>query len=178
MPQALFSPFPLLRSERLYLRELTIDDAHEIYELRSLPAMNKYIDRPLAVSIEEAHTFIRKIEKVIRTNESIYWAISLKNEPKLIGTICLWNFSEDHSVAELGYELHPDQQGKGIMTEALKKVLEYGFGVLQLKIIEAYTHWENMASIQLLERADFAMGSRKEDLLVYRKTADPSRIKI
>jgi len=58
-------------------------------------------------------------------------------------TICLWNFSSKKNVAELGYELDPALQGEGIMSEALKKIIEFGFQEIELKKIEAYTHKNN-----------------------------------
>ena len=62
----------------------------------------------------------------------------------------MWNFSEDRKIAEIGYDLHPDFHKKGIMNEALKTILNYGGKSLNLKTLEAYTHKNNEASINLL----------------------------
>jgi [ribosomal protein S5]-alanine N-acetyltransferase len=150
-----FSPFPSLITKRLSLRKLSIDDANEIFFLRSDKHINKYLDRPKATSIEDANNFISKINHAIENNESIYWAISFKDDSGLIGSICLWNLNEEENKAEVGYELLPEFQGKGIAQEALLAVINFGFEVMELQTIEAYTHKENIASTKLLEKFNF-----------------------
>ena len=61
----------------------------------------------------------------------------------MIGSICLWNFSEDRKVAEIGYDLDPKYQRKGIMTESINAVLNFGFRKLSLEKIEAFTQKQN-----------------------------------
>ena len=88
-----------------------------------------------------------------------YWAICLTETDQLIGTICLWNFSEDRSRAEIGYELLPAFQGKGIMQEAVEAILAFGFEKLSLHGIEAIPTSDNKASIRLLEKNHFVKAS-------------------
>ena len=57
---------------------------------------------------------------------------------KLIGTNCLFNFTNDNLNAEIGYELLPDFQGKGIMQEATSKVIDFGIQHMGVNSIEAY----------------------------------------
>lgn len=150
-----FTPFPVLSTERLLLRELNLNDAPQIFELRSDDVVNKYLDRPKAKSIKDAEDFINKINFGIRENQCLYWAICLKDQSKLCGTICLWNFSDQKDKAETGYELLPVFQGKGIIQEALISVIDYSFNTLQLKTIEAWTTAPNFRSINVLERNHF-----------------------
>lgn len=150
-----FTPFPNLETERLVLRQLKPEDDNEIFSLRSDERVNKYILRTKAKSIEDAQEFIIKINKAISNNESIYWAIALENNSKLIGTIMYWNISKENLRAEIGYELHPDYQGKGLMQEAFSKVVEFGFDKIGLHSIEALVDPYNFASIKLLERNNF-----------------------
>src|SRR5690348_17193471 len=117
MPAISFTPFPVLLTERLLLRELNWNDAQDIFLLRSNDAVNKYLNRPKAKTIEDAIDFIKKINFVVRANQSIFWAICLQHEVHLSGTICLWNFSDEENKAEVGYELLPQFQGKGIIQE-------------------------------------------------------------
>jgi ribosomal-protein-alanine N-acetyltransferase len=53
---------------------------------------------------------------------------------------------ENNTIAEVGYGLNPAFQNKGIMTEALKCVIDYGFNELKLIKIEAFTHIKEMSS--------------------------------
>jgi len=155
MKSALFPTFPQLSSERLALRQLALSDAAAIFALRSDERVNRYIDRPACQSIGEAEAFVEKIAAGVAAGNCLYWAVCLRENPLLIGTICMWNFSEDGHSAELGYELSPDVQGRGIMSEAVGCVLAYAFGTLGLQAVEAYTHPENAPSEKLLHGHGF-----------------------
>ncbi len=157
-----FTSFPNLTTKRLVLRQLQLSDDANIMALRSNEHVNKYIDRPKQITIEEAQAFIHKINSGIGNNKWTYWAITLKEQDDLIGTICLWNFSKDYSVAEIGYELLPRFQGKGIMQEAFSIVLEFGFKILKLQSIEAYTHRDNVGSTRLLVKNKFRKATGTE----------------
>ncbi|MFX1254046.1 MAG: GNAT family N-acetyltransferase [Promethearchaeota archaeon] len=150
-----FKPFPVLKTERLILRQLQIEDEADIFALHSDESVLEFIDTPKANSLDEARDFIHKTNDGITKNEWIMWGIVLSDTNKLVGTICIWNISKKHSKAEIGYVLLPEYQGKGIMQEALTKVLHYGFEAMQLHAIEAYTHPKNLKSINLLDRNKF-----------------------
>ena len=157
------TPFPILKTERLVLRQLLNSDNTAIFLLRSDERVNQYIDRPQQHNIDEATAFINKINMGIEQNQSVYWAISLKNNAELIGAICLWNFSLNHLTAELGYELIPTFQGQGIMNEAINSVIQYAFEKIDLETIVAYTHKDNKSSIKLLEKNGFIWEADKID---------------
>lgn len=90
-----FTPFPVLKTERLTLRQLVSSDDKEIFALRSNDNINKFLHRKPAESITDAENFIQIITENIQKNDSIYWAITLNGSDKLIGTICLFNFTND-----------------------------------------------------------------------------------
>lgn len=99
--------------------------------------------------------WIKKIERFEKTGDAINWSITLKGNDTLIGNICLFNIKKDHQRAELGYMLHPDYYGQGIMSEAIKAVLETGFKKYKLHSIEAIVNPKNKVSIRLLEKNKF-----------------------
>ena len=150
-----FDPFPLLTTERLVLRQMNNDDANEIYFLRSDDEMLKYVGRPKATSIEEIMKWMEMVNDALARNEGVSWAVTLKNEPRLIGIISFWRIDKQHHRAETGYVLHPDYQKKGIMDEALKAILHYGFHTLKFHSVEANIDPENTASKHLLEHNGF-----------------------
>ena len=158
-----FTPFPVLTTERLTLRCLELSDDQQLFMLRSNKTVNKYIVRTIQKNIKEIRTFISEINNGINNNEWIYWVITLKESPKLIGTICYWNFSSKKTVAEIGYELDPAFQGKGIMSEAIKKIVEFGFQEIELDAIEAYTHKKNNNSTKLLQKYNFKRDAERID---------------
>ncbi|MFI5128624.1 MAG: GNAT family N-acetyltransferase [Chitinophagales bacterium] len=168
-----FTPFPDLTSERLRFRPLIPEDVNEIFGLRSDERVNRFIGRTQCKSFEEAGAFINKINRNIHNNESIYWAIAFKNDNKLIGTICLWNIQPENYRAEIGYELNPEYWGKGIMTEAIPTIIEYGFETMKLHSIQADLDPANSPSVVLLERNGFVKeGHFKESTYFNGKFSD------
>ena len=133
------------------------------------PQVVKYIDRPVAQTLEDAQKHILRMKNGIERDAWILWAIVPRQVDQLVGTICLWNFSREGTTADLGIELLPDFQGQGIMQEALRPVLQYGFNQLDLETIEAYTHEENVASIRFLERNGFHFQKKIREKPNYKK---------
>jgi len=162
-----FNPFPELESNRLFLRKIIESDCKEILFLRSDITVNKFIERPenrKTKNLFDDIKFIKELDEYIETNKSIAWGITLKEDPQIVGTICLWNFSEDNKTAEVGYDLNPKFQRKGIMNEALKMIIEFGFTKLNLNLIEAFTHNQNKSSKRLLEKNGFQFMDNRKDL--------------
>lgn len=159
--------FPILTTEHLILRQLETQDEEVIFFLRSDERVNKWLVAPIAQSVEEARDFIHKINTGISDNGWAYWGITLKNNNKLIGTICFWNISIEKNKAEIGYVLHPDFQGKGIMQEAIHKVIEYGFEKMNLRLIEAVLNPGNAKSITLLKKNGFVYAGELDDAVIY-----------
>ncbi|HSC37593.1 MAG TPA: GNAT family protein, partial [Chitinophagaceae bacterium] len=87
--------------------------------------------------------------------DGITWGIYLKTAPGLIGTIGLWRIIKEHHRAEIGYLLSPAWQRRGLMQEAMEKVLDYGFSVIGLHSVEANVNPDNEASIRILEKNHF-----------------------
>jgi ribosomal-protein-alanine N-acetyltransferase len=149
------TPFPVLETSRLQLRKVTAGDAPRIFFLRSDARVMAFLDRAPAACEEEAVQFIQNINKLEQSGDAVNWALALKEDTTLIGTIGYWRMQKEHYRAEIGYTLHPDNQGKGLMQEALTAVLQYGFQVMNLHSVEANVNPANAASIKLLERAGF-----------------------
>ncbi|RTZ10517.1 N-acetyltransferase [Flavobacterium sp. GSP27] len=159
-----FSPFPDLETERLLLRRVNTNDIKEIFALRSNPETMKYIPRPLVKTNEDALEHIAMIDTKIEANEGINWAITLKNNPKLIGVIGHYRIKPEHYRAEIGYMLLPEYHGKGIVSEAVKEAVNYGFQIMKLHSIEAMIDPDNDASAKVLEKNGFVReGHLKEN---------------
>lgn len=154
-----FNPFPTLRTDRLLLRQFEMNDDKLILEYQSNKENFKFVDMPVYTSIQDAQNYIIKMNTGVENNKWIIWAITDSNTNIILGTISIWNISKEQSKAELGYGLFLGNSGKGIMSEALKKVVEYGFNNMGLKAIEAYTNVINKKSIALLEKNNFTKKS-------------------
>ena len=152
-----------LITERLVLKELQEEDVDIIYALRSNADVNAFIQRDLYKTNEDALLYINKTQTLISDGKAIVWVLNTIDNKESIGTICVWNFSKDNTIAEVGYDLLPEFQGKGYMFEALKEILTFGFNVLSLNVIEAFTHNKNVSSIKLLEKTNFKLLKERKD---------------
>lgn len=162
-----FTPFPEIKTERLLLRKLQAGDCEVILFLRTDKDVTKFIERPehrKTKNMSDAIALIQEFDRYIERNTSISWGITLKNEPSIIGTICLWNFTKNNKIAEVGYDLDPRYQHKGLMSEAMKAIVAFGFHELKLEKIEAFTHAENLPSTQLLDTHGFIHNVGRKDL--------------
>ncbi|WP_260234158.1 GNAT family N-acetyltransferase [Elizabethkingia miricola] len=157
--------FPILKTERLTLRQLSIDDHQDIFALRSDPEINEFLGRQICETKEEAIIFINKVNDNIKEGNSFYWAVTLAESNTLVGTICLFDLSAEDDSCEIGYELMTEFQGQGIMTEAVQTVIDYVFHTLKLRKILAVTHYKNQSSTNLLLKFDFvkSIETYKED---------------
>jgi [ribosomal protein S5]-alanine N-acetyltransferase len=178
MLQLNFTPFPELTTERLLLRKITMADAPAIFYLRSDQLVLQYLSKAPAASIKEAEDFITRITNDLNNNDGILWGITLNEAPEsIIGTICYWRLDKAHYRAELGYALAPAYWRKGIMKEAIIKVLDYGYSVMGLHSIEGRISPGNIASASILEatgfvreayfKEDFFYDGKFEDTAVY-----------
>jgi ribosomal-protein-alanine N-acetyltransferase len=150
-----YSTFKSFTTDRLIIRTLLDTDLFELHALRSDESLNQYTDREIAMDLDETKEFIQKISELIKNNLCLYWVIVDKDQNKLIGTICYWNFNFNKEEAEIGYELLPEYQGKGIMQEAVQCLIHFGFEILKMKTISAFVSSKNIKSIALLNKFDF-----------------------
>lgn len=152
-----------LETERLILKDINENHVEDILKIRSNEVINQFVQRNSPKNNYDALQFILTIKERTQNNQTYYWGISLKDQTHVIGTICLWNFSEDRKTAEVGYELLPDHHRKGIMSEALTAVLNYGFNQLHLQEIVAMTNKSNENSKGLLLKHDFVLEEGRKD---------------
>ena len=150
-----FLPFKNLESQRLVLRQITPEDANEIFAMRSNAAVMKYVPRPLCKQVAEAMTLINTMQQRIETNEGVNWAITLKGSDKMVGYIGHFKIDWENFRSEIGYMLLPEFYGNGIATEAVKLIIEYGFKEMKMHSLEAVIDPENIASARVLEKNKF-----------------------
>lgn len=150
-----FKVFPIIETERLLLRQLEISDDNQIFKYQSNKENFEFVDMPVYTEVSEAQKYVEKMNKGVSSNQWIIWAITDKSTSDMIGTISIWNISKEDSKAEVGLGLFQGFRGKGFMTEALIKVIEFGINEMGLETIEAYTNKLNSKSRALLENNSF-----------------------
>lgn len=148
-------------TDKIKLKIAEKSDGKRIFELRTNPDVAKFINRDLNKSLGEIETFIENINADF--NKAVFFKILMLEDDELAGSICLWKMDHAKKYAEVGYELFPEFQSKGIMSSALLAILNFGKEELGLEYIEAYTHKENLNSQKLLQKFGFEYISNKTD---------------
>ena len=150
-----FTHFPNLTTNRLLLRQIQANDAEALFPIFSDEEAMQFYGHEAHQSLDDTRELIRQIEARYAQRESIRWGITLRDEDRLIGSCGFHHFDEDFHRAETGYELHRDFWGKGIMTEAMRAILSYGFTELGLHRVEAIIDIVNERSKGLLDKLGF-----------------------
>ncbi|MHA1522191.1 MAG: GNAT family N-acetyltransferase [Promethearchaeota archaeon] len=164
--------FPTLTTKRLTLRQLENRDALPFFNYQKNKANFPFVDMPVYTELSQAESFIQAKNQGLKDGNYFFWAIADIETEKILGIICLWNIDKANAKGEVGYGLFPGSTGKGIMTEAVSKILEFGIQEVHLQTIEAYTSHENLRSIALLKRLNFRFSStikeKKTDYVIYK----------
>lgn len=150
-----FTPFPVLQTERLILRNLKECDLQGLFELRSNPENMKYIPRNLHQNLEDTKAQMEMILSKIELNEGINWIVRTKNSDEFMGILGLYKIEPENYRAEIGYMILPQFCNQGFVTEALKSILDFGFNKLLLHSIEAIIDPLNTASEKVLQKLYF-----------------------
>lgn len=150
-----FHPFPVIETERLVLCEISKSHAIPLLRLRSEDAVMRYIERPRANSLEDVYAFITAVEEIHAKEEGFTWTICLKDNLTFVGNIGFFRIKKEVFRGELGYAMLPEFWGKGIMSEAIQAVLEFGFNTMGFNSIEADINPANEASARILLKNGF-----------------------
>ena len=148
------SSFPQLETERLLLRETTLQDAKAVFAIFSKPDVTQFHDLDTFTSIEEAIAVIGRRAKRFERGEGIRWGIARKQDNVLIGS-CGFTWNSQEQAAEVGYELASTFWRQAIMTEAVRTILQFGFEKMGLRFVVAQVMLDNIASKKLLEKLGF-----------------------
>jgi [ribosomal protein S5]-alanine N-acetyltransferase len=152
---ATFAAFPTLETARFVLREITPDDADATFAIMSDPRVKRYFGSLPMTERRQAAERVERIRAAFDERSGVRWGIARRTDGALIGSCGFWRLLPEHARAEVGYELHPEAWGQGVMTEALATVLDFAFATMQLHSVEAQIHPENIASRRVLEKLGF-----------------------
>lgn len=147
--------FPTLDvNEEYCLREQEIKDTDAFFEYYADPEVGKYILANKPQNIAEASAEIHYCRNLFRYRRGIYWTLARKADDKMIGAIGFY-LNNQHHRGEICYDLSREYWRKGVMTQALQKVVQFAFREMEVNRIEAVTIAENKASIAILKRLGF-----------------------
>ena len=150
--------FPTLHTDRLTLRELRDDDVPAAFRLFSDPVAMRYIGKAPHTTHLDTLDFVRRNQLLFPAHEGVGWAMSLRGDGELtfIGYAGHWRLMKQHLRSEIGYQMLPGHWGKGLMTEALRAILRFGFDRMGLNSVEAQIDPANTRSKKTLERLGFS----------------------
>lgn len=155
MPSERFSTTPVLETGRLLLRGLEDGDVDALYEVNADPQVARYLPRPAMRAREEAVAMLERCRRYVAEGTGLTWGVALKPEGRVIGTVVLFDFNEQCAYAQTGYVLGRAHWGRGLMHEAMTRLVEHAFGAMDLRRLEADVDPRNLASLRVVERLGF-----------------------
>lgn len=153
MAEGLF--FPVIETDRLVLKPLTVDDAKSLLDIFSDPEVMRYWNTAPWKGIQDAYDFVDSSNSAMLRQGSLVLGVYLKSTGELAGKCMLFSYDKDSRRAEIGFGLGRPSWGKGYINEAGEALIQYGFATLGLRRIEAEIDPNNYASAKALEKLGF-----------------------
>ena len=154
-PSAFFSRLPVLETESLLLRPVRRQDAKDIFAYSSDSDVSRYVLWEPHRTLSETREYIRYVRQLYHQGAPSSWAIALKDDGPVIGTIGFMWYSQENESGEVGYSLSRQYWNRGYATQALSAVVRSAFSHLPLYRIEAQHDLRNPASGRVMEKCGF-----------------------
>ncbi|MDF2857064.1 MAG: ydaF 1 [Neobacillus sp.] len=136
MCEPFFRNTPQFETKRLLLRKLIPEDAEDIFAYAMDNEVTKFMTWDTHNNIEDSRQFIKFTLDRYTKDDAGDWGIILKETGKLIGVLGFVYFDKKNRWAELGYVLRRSYWGKGIMPEAVNRILQFAFNDIQLNRVQ------------------------------------------
>lgn len=150
--ESIYGNLPILETERLILRKLTMNDLEDIYSYASNEEVSKYVTWETHRTLTDTTNFIEYVLNLYENKQVAPWAIEHKKHKTCIGTIDFVWWQPAHKSAELGYVISHKYWGMGIATEAAQKLITFGFENMELERIQARCFIENTRSERVMKK--------------------------
>ncbi len=154
--------FPILKSERVYLRQFKGSDLENVFKGLSHPDIIKYygINFDSLEATKEQMVWFSELEK---NGTGIWWAVCSKVDDKFLGAGGLNNLSKENKKAEIGFWLLPEHWGQRIIPEIIPLILNHAFNTIGLHRIEGFVETENSNCKKVLGKLAFTLEGTMED---------------
>lgn len=147
-------PWELMRTERLLIRETTVEDVDEFYRLYADPTMTQFMEGLFDNPEDEKRYQRDYIEKVYGLMGFGVWTLELLSDGTVIGRAG-YSVRNGFDEVELGFLVGKDYQRQGYATEACRAILDYGRDVLGFDRVQTLVKAGNAVSIHMCERLGF-----------------------
>lgn len=153
----LFAHVPELTTPRLRLRQFEPTDAEAHYQTFADPETVEYFGTLPHKTLDETQELLQRIQQYQEQRQGVSWAITLRDNPSVIGSVTLFHFDEGFHRAEIGYILNRAYWRQGLTSEAVQAVLAYAFNDLGLNRVEAVVDAPNKKSRAFLHKLGFRL---------------------
>lgn len=161
----IFSNIPTLYTERLSLRAMHVIDAEDMFDYARRPEVTKYLLWSEHKDITFTREYLYYIGRRYALGDFYDWAIIDRESRKMIGTCGFTRIDTANNSAEIGYVLNPDFHRRGFGSEAVKRILKFGFEELGINRIEARFMQGNEASLALMLSVGMTFEGYMRDLV-------------
>ena len=160
-----------INTNRLIIQEVTWDDLDDIFILESCPEIDEFntlgIPDDKNVTREHLRPFIMDQKAEVR--KKYCWTIRLQTSGEFVGLSGMTLSADRFKMGEIWYNLMPTHWGNGYATEIAKRLIRFGFEMLNLHRIEAGVATENKKSIKVLEKAGMSIEGIRRKILPIRE---------
>jgi ribosomal-protein-alanine N-acetyltransferase len=162
MDKDVFDVFPEIDLGEIEMRQIVPEDIEHFYAYITNDAVKKFLsESDIPTSIENASKELMYWGRLFNIRSSVYWAIGLKSNGRIIGTGGFNYWNKEQKRTEISYDIAHDYWGKGYATAAVKAMVDFAFSKMKINRIQATVAIHNIASIKVLEKSGF----KKEGLM-------------
>ncbi|MEK3975083.1 GNAT family protein [Psychrobacillus sp. FSL K6-2684] len=151
--EKIYGDLPILETERLILRKVTLEDIQDMYLYGSDEEVSKYVTWNTHETISDTKGFVEFVLNKYENKQVSPWGIECKENGKFIGTIDFVWWQPNNKTAEIGYVISKDYWRKGLTSEVAKEIIKFGFEKMDLVRIQARCDVENIGSARVMEKA-------------------------
>ncbi|MBD7944389.1 GNAT family N-acetyltransferase [Psychrobacillus sp. Sa2BUA9] len=151
--EKIYGDLPILETERLILRKVTLEDIQDMYLYGSDEEVSKYVTWNTLETISDTKGFVEFVLNKYENKQVSPWGIECKENGKFIATIDFVWWQPNNKTAEIGYVISKDYWRKGLTSEVAKEIIKFGFEKMDLVRIQARCDVENIGSARVMEKA-------------------------
>jgi len=164
---------PTLYTDRLTLRKLSSRDWSDMFEYACDKEVTKFLTWEPHQSKSYTLSYLTYIQSQYRAGKFFDWAVVCTSSGKMIGTCGFTTLDPANLCGEVGYVISPLYQNRGIATEAVLRVIRFGFEELGLQRIESRFMIGNDASLRVMQKAGMIYeGTHRRSLFVKNRFVD------
>lgn len=145
-----------LHTQRLHLRQIKESDSLSLFKIWSDPDVTKFMNISNFTDENQAKDMIHFLNELAQSNKALRFTIIEKESNQIIGSCGYNSLDFENSKTEIGYDISKAFWGKGYAPEAISALLNYAFTHLKLCRVEAKVEPENVNSIKVLQKLQFA----------------------